>query len=82
MSAVAAVPAGGSKTWVKVFEPAFTGTVSVEAIDWGIEAWRWGRLDVESDAPVELDFESDLVVSSGYPIAVDGRAFSPVANSD
>jgi hypothetical protein len=83
VSAVAAAPAGGSKVWVKVFEPAaFDGSVPVAEIDWGLEAWRWGVLDVESDEPVTLDEASDLVVSYGYPIVLQGRAFSPVANSD
>ena len=83
VSAVPAVPAGGSKIWVKVFEPsAFDGDVPVDEIDWGLAAWRWGRLDVESDEPVELDESADLVVSYGYPIVVGERSFSPVANSD
>jgi hypothetical protein len=83
VSAIAAVPAGGSKIWVKVFEPsAFTGTVPVEEIDWGLKAWRWGLLDVESADPVEPDEEADLVVYYGYPIVVDGRSFSPAESSD
>lgn len=83
VSGIAAVPAGGSEIWVKVFEPdAFSGSIPVEEIDWGVQAWRWGLLDVESDAVVRLDEDADLVVSYGYPIVLEGRAFSPVANSD
>ena len=83
VSAIAAVPAGGSRIWMKVIEPAaFGGAVPVDEIDWGLEAWRWGLLDVESDDAVQLDQQAGLVVSYGYPIVVDGRAFSPVANSD
>jgi hypothetical protein len=83
VSAIAAVPAADSKIWVKVFEPAaFSATVPVQEIDWGLEVWRWGLLDVESDAPIALTQEADLVVSYGFPVVVDGRSFSPVANSD
>jgi hypothetical protein len=83
VSAIAAVPAGGSRIWVRVFEPsAFAGSIPVEEIDWGLAAWRWGQLDVESDAPVVLNHASDLVVSYGSPINVDGRSFSPVSNAD
>jgi hypothetical protein len=83
VSAIAAVPARDSEIWVKVFEPtAFSGTIPVEEIDWGLQAWRWGLLDVESNAPAKLDPTAELVVSYGYPIVVDGRSFSPVANTD
>jgi hypothetical protein len=83
VSAIAAVPAEDSKIWVKVFDPsAFAGVVPVEEIDWGLEAWRWGLLDVASDATIALNGDADLVVSYGYPINVDGRSFSPAANSD
>jgi hypothetical protein len=83
VSAIAAAPAGGSKIWVKVFEQAaFGGTVPVDEIPWGLPAWRWGALDVESDEPVDLDEDADLVVFYGYPIAFEGRAFSPVVNED
>jgi hypothetical protein len=83
VSAVAAVPAGGSRVWVKVFEPsAFTGMVPVQEIAWGLAAWRWGLLDVESEEPIALDRAADLVVFYGYPIVVEGRSFSPVSNSD
>lgn len=83
VSAVAGVPAGDSKIWVKVFEPeAFSGNIPTLEIDWGLEAWRWGLLDVESEAPVALERDADLVVYYGYPIVVDGRSFSPTSNSD
>jgi hypothetical protein len=83
VSAIAAVPAGDSRIWVKVFEPsAFDGEIPVDEIDWGRKAWRWGLLDVARDRPVELDQDASLVVSYGYPIMVDGRAFSPASNSD
>ena len=38
-------------------------------------------MDVEGDAPVALDHHADLVVPYRYPIALEGRAFSRVANS-
>jgi hypothetical protein len=83
VSAIASVPAADSTIWVRVFEPsAFAGSIPVAEIDWGLAAWRWGRLDVESDTAVELDQESGLVVSYGFPIHVDGRSFSPASNSD
>jgi hypothetical protein len=83
VSAVAAVPAGGGKIWMKVFDSAaFTGSIPMQEIDWGLQVWRWGLLDVEGSDPVRLDASARLVVSYGYPIEVDGRSFSPVANSD
>jgi hypothetical protein len=83
VSAVAAAPGGGSKVWLKVFEPAaFAGAVPVDEIAWGLEAWRWGVLDVESDEAVALDEDADLAVFYGYPITFEGRAFSPVVNED
>lgn len=83
LSAVAAVPANGSSIWMKVFDSAaFTGIIPMQEIDWGLEVWRWGLLDVESSDPIRLNAEARLVVSYGYPIEVDGRSFSPVANSD
>lgn len=83
VSAVAAVPAGGGKIWMKVFDSAaFTGTIPVEEIDWGLQVWRWGLLDVEATGPIQLNPVARLVVSYGYPIEVDGRSFSPVSNSD
>lgn len=77
-SAVASVPAGGSSIWVRVFqEDAFEGEVPVSMIEWTVKVWRWGLLDVASDAPVRLDEDSDLVVFYGPPILVDDRAFAP-----
>jgi hypothetical protein len=77
-SAVASVPAGGSSVWVKVFEPeAMSEPLPVEAIDYTLKVWRWGLLDVESDADVQLDTEADLTVYYGPPILVDDRRFSP-----
>jgi hypothetical protein len=77
-SAVASVAAGGSRVWVKVFEPAAVEeAVPVREIDYTLKAWRWGTLDVESDDPVELETNSELVVYYGPPIEVDGRKFSP-----
>jgi hypothetical protein len=78
-SAVASVPASGSSVWVKVFEPsAVSEPIPVSEIDYTLKAWRWGLLDVESDAPVALDAVSDLVVYYGPPLAVDDRRFAPV----
>lgn len=83
VSAVAAVPAGGAKIWMKVFDSAaFTGTIPMQEIDWGLQVWRWGLLDVESSDAIQLNPAARLVVSYGYPIEVDGRSFSPVSNSD
>jgi hypothetical protein len=83
VSAVAAAPGRASKIWLKVFEPAaFAGTVPVDEIAWGLKAWRWGVLDVESDDPVDLDEDADLAVFYGYPITFEGRAFSPLVNED
>jgi hypothetical protein len=77
-SAVASVAAGGSRVWVKVFEPAAVAEpIPVREIDDTLKAWRWGMLDVESDEPVVLDTSSDLVIYYGPPIEVDGRKFSP-----
>jgi hypothetical protein len=78
LSAVVSVPAGGSSVWVKVFEPdAMPEPVPVAEIDYTLKVWRWGLLDVEADAPVQLDTDSELTVYYGPPIVVDGRRFSP-----
>jgi hypothetical protein len=77
-SAVASVPAGGSSVWVKVFEPEAVGQpLPLETVDYTLRVWRWGTLDVESEAPVALDMASDRVVYYGPPLEVDGRHFSP-----
>lgn len=77
-SAVAAVPAGDSRVWVKVFEPSAVGQpLPMEEVDWTLEAWRWGLLDVATEQPVQRNEASDLVVYYGPPIEVEGRAFSP-----
>jgi hypothetical protein len=77
-SAVAAVPAGGSSIWVKVFdETASPAPLPLPEVDWTLQAWRWGLLDVESNDPVRLEADSALVVYFGPPLEVDGRSFSP-----
>jgi hypothetical protein len=78
VSAVASVPGGGSSVWVKVFEEgAAPEPIPTTEVDWTLKAWRWSRLDVESNAPVEPDGDAALVVYYGPPIEVDGRSFSP-----
>jgi hypothetical protein len=78
VSAVGSVPAGGSSIWVKVFEPAaMPDPIPVEAIDYTLKVWRWGLLDVESDAPVQLLADSELVVYYGPHIQLGDRRFSP-----
>jgi hypothetical protein len=80
-SAVASVPAGGTRLWVKVFDPsAVPVSLPLATMDWSLSSlptWRWGLLDVASSAPVQLDTSSELTVYFGPPILVDGRRFSP-----
>lgn len=83
VAALAGVPAGDTEIWVKVFEEsAVQGQLPADEVDWGAKAWRWGLLDVASEAGVALDESSDLVVYYGEPIVVDARAFSPASNED
>jgi hypothetical protein len=78
VAAIASVPAGGSSIWMKVFEPsAFSGVVPVAEIDWGLEAWRWGLLDVESDDPIRLDQQADLVSPTGTRSSWTGALSRP-----
>jgi hypothetical protein len=78
VSAVGSVPAGGSSIWVKAFEPAaMREPIPVETIDYTLKVWRWGLLDVESDTPVQLQADAELVVYYGPHIQIDDRRFSP-----
>lgn len=82
LAAVASVPFRGSEIWMRVFDPTLVeDPLPFEAMDWGLQAWRWGLLDVASGDPIEIDHDAEPLGSYGVPIYVEGRAFSPSSNS-
>jgi hypothetical protein len=83
VSAIAAVPAGASRIWMKVFEAsAMPEPIPAAQVNWGWQVWRWALMDVESDAPLVPEQAADLVVYYGDPITVDRRSFTPASNDD
>lgn len=81
VAVVASVPAGDSKIWVKSFvASAVTESIPVDQIDWGVLAWRWGLLDVESDVMIEPDNDADLIGYFGTALLIDGRSYIPASN--
>lgn len=78
---IGAVPAGGAKMWMKVFDESAV-SVSLPSSDldednaFDARVWRWHLLDMESEEPAVPVEGADRVGSFGYSFVVDNRSFT------
>lgn len=82
--ALAAVPAGGSRVWLRVLEenafpvPAGANALDIEAIP----GWQWYLLDLESPAPAARNAQRPAGSYYTYNFRVDDRTYTTENDAD
>lgn len=82
--AVAVLPGGGSKIWLRVLDEdaaELPSPADYQTLDTA-PAWQWHLLDVESDEPAVRNDERPLSSVGAIGMNAGGRAFTTIENED